>query len=113
MSLLTGEECEDGRSLKKDINGNPMSGSTKKQHLSDKTTDSRSSDTHSRAEFSDLNQGQMSSTSDSAYSKKKAKKMKREQKEARTTQAKDIPGNRGDQDIETLLNYIENGRKKQ
>ena len=115
--MLTGDEVDDGKSLREtDINGNPLSGPTKKQHSSGRRTDSGSSEPHSRSdmgyEYSDLS-SQMSSSSDSRYLEKKAKKAKRERKDACTTQAKDIPGNRGDQDVEALLNYIENGKKKQ
>ena len=112
--MLTGDEVDEGKSQRDtDINGNPLSGPTKKHG---RRTDSGSSEPHSRSEmgyeYSDLS-SQMSSSSDSRYLEKKAKKAKRERKDAVTTQAKDIPGNRGDQDVEALLNYIENGKKKQ
>ena len=112
--MLTGDEADEGKSQRDtDINGNPLSGPTKKHG---RRTDSGSSEPHSRSEmgyeYSDLS-SQMSSSSDSRYLEKKAKKAKRERKDAVTTQAKDIPGNRGDQDVEALLNYIENGKKKQ
>ena len=114
--MLTGDETEDTRP-QRDINGNPVVATTKKQPSSGKTTDSGSSEPHSRAdsgyEFSDLSQSQMSSSSDSRFLEKKAKKAKRGRKEPCTMQAKDIPGNRGNEPIETLVDFIDNGQKKQ
>ena len=114
--MLTGDEAEDARP-QRDINGNPMVATTKKQPSSGKTTDSGSSEPHSRAdsgyELSDMSQSQMSSSSDSRFLEKKAKKAKRGRKEPCTMQAKDIPGNRGNEPIETLVDFIDNSQKKQ